>query len=65
MPQEAQPFATFQVEHIIPKQHGRPDEEGNLCLASERCNGFKGQNLTAIDPETGLIERLIHPRLQG
>ncbi len=64
LPQAAQPFVTFHVEHIIAKQHGGSDEPGNLCIACERCNFHKGPNLTSIDPETGKIERLFDPRHQ-
>jgi hypothetical protein len=33
LPQEADPFFRFQVEHIIPKQHGGDDDLSNLALA--------------------------------
>ena len=64
LPQSAQPFATFHVEHIIARQHGGTDEPENLCLACERCNAGKGPNLSGRDPETGNIERLFDPRHQ-
>ncbi len=64
LPQAAQPFVAFHVEHIIARQHGGSDEPGNLCIACERCNFHKGPNLTSIDPETGKIERLFDPRHQ-
>jgi hypothetical protein len=53
---------TLQIEHIVAKQHHGPDNEGNLALACDRCNAFKGTNLTAVDPETGNIVPLFHPR---
>ncbi|SIO35122.1 HNH endonuclease [Singulisphaera sp. GP187] len=64
LPQAAQPFVAFHVEHIIARQHGGGDNPDNLCVACERCNAFKGPNLTGIDPETGSIERLFDPRHQ-
>jgi hypothetical protein len=64
LPQVAQPFITFRVEHVIPKTHGGSEELTNLCLACERCNAFKGPNLTGIDPATGQVERLFNPRSQ-
>jgi hypothetical protein len=64
LPQAAQPFVTFHVEHIIARQHGGSDDPDNLCVACERCNAFKGPNLTGIDPETGNVERLFDPRHQ-
>lgn len=36
LPQAAQPFVTFHVEHIIARQHGGSDDPMNLCLACER-----------------------------
>ena len=42
----------FHVEHIIAKQHGGEDDPSNLCLACDRCNLYKGPNLSSVDPET-------------
>jgi hypothetical protein len=61
IPQEFVAFK-FQIEHIIAKQHGGPDDAANLALACERCNAYKGTNLSAIDPQTGNIVPLFHPR---
>jgi len=33
-----------------------------LALACDRSNAFKGRNLASIDPETGEMIRLFHPR---
>ncbi len=54
---------SFHVEHIVPRQHGGSDSLGNLAYACPRCNRYKGPNLTAIDPHTGRIEELFHPRI--
>jgi hypothetical protein len=62
--QEQEPFYRFHIEHIIPKQHGGGDEEGNLALACHYCNLHKGPNLSGIDAETGIITTLFHPRRQ-
>jgi hypothetical protein len=64
LPQAAQQFVAFHIEHIIAQQHGGSDYPDNLCAACERCNSFKGPNLTGIDPETGSVERLFDPRHQ-
>lgn len=62
---EAQsPVAKLQIEHIVPRKHGGTDESGNLALACIDCNLHKGANLTGIDPETGLVVELFHPRSQ-
>jgi hypothetical protein len=55
-------FATFHVEHIIARQHGGSDDLSNLALACDRCNLHKGPNLAAIDPQTGSVAILFHPR---
>jgi hypothetical protein len=62
--QDDEPFVTYQVEHIIALQHGGSDEEDNLALACSYCNLHKGPNLAGIDPDTGNIEPLFHPRRQ-
>jgi len=53
---------TYHIEHIVAKKHAGSDEESNLALACHRCNLHKGPNLTGIDPLTGEITALFHPR---
>ena len=60
--QNDSPLAVLHIEHIIPKQHGGSDELDNLATACIDCNLHKGPNLTGIDPETGEITPLFHPR---
>jgi 5-methylcytosine-specific restriction endonuclease McrA len=55
----------FHVEHIVPRQHGGSDSLDNLAYACARCNRYKGPNLTAIDPATGRITPLFHPRIHS
>lgn len=52
----------FHVEHIIARQHGGTDDPGNLALACSWCNVIKGPNLASIDPDSGELTRLYHPR---
>ena len=52
----------FHIEHVIPRQHGGGDAADNLALACPDCNLRKGPNLTGIDPATGDVVRLFHPR---
>jgi hypothetical protein len=59
-----EPFITYQIEHVIAVQHGGSDLETNLALACSHCNLHKGPNLSGIDPITGTIEVLFHPRTQ-
>jgi hypothetical protein len=56
------PFYSFHIEHIQPRQHGGSDHQDNLALACYHCNRHKGPNLTGIDPEFGQIVRLFDPR---
>lgn len=65
LPQAAQPFISFHIEHITARQHNGSDEPENLCVACGRCNSHKGPNLTGIDPDTGKIEPLFNPREQA
>jgi len=64
MPQAAAPFIAFHIEHIIARQHLDEDKDDPNCLplACDRCNAFKGPNIASIDPETGEMIRLFHPR---
>jgi hypothetical protein len=49
---------------LSPRSTGRVDSDSNLCLACERCNLFKGSDLTGIDAVTGNVVRLFNPREQ-
>jgi HNH endonuclease len=42
--------------------HGGDDDADNLALACPDCNLRKGPNLTGIDPQSGEVVRLFHPR---
>ncbi len=63
LPQDALPWARFQIEHIRARQHRGNDELENLALACRKCNLHKGPNLASIDPETEQLAPLFHPRL--
>jgi hypothetical protein len=52
----------FQIDHIIARQHGGPTSIENLALACLHCNRFKGPNIAGLDPESGELIRLFHPR---
>ena len=60
--QESTPLIPFHIEHIVPKQHGGTDDPEHLALACDRCNAYKGPNLTSVDPDTGAVVALFHPR---
>jgi len=62
LPQAATRFIRFHVEHIIARQHGGATEPDNLALACGFCNFHKGPNIAALDPESGHLVALFHPR---
>ncbi|MCI0712368.1 MAG: HNH endonuclease [Chloroflexi bacterium] len=57
-------LSTFQIDHIIPLKHGGTDVTDNLCLACLKCNGYKGPNVAALDPETNNATKLFDARQQ-
>lgn len=58
---DAAAFA-FQVDHVIAQKHGGQTVADNLALACFHCNNRKGPNVAGIDPLTGQVVRLFHPR---
>jgi HNH endonuclease len=54
--------APFEIDHIIPRKHHGPTAADNLALSCVYFNAFNGPNITGIDPATGRITRLYHPR---
>lgn len=55
-------FFTHEVDHIYAEKHGGQTSEENLCIACFDCNRHKGSNLCSIDPQTGDIVAIYHPR---
>jgi hypothetical protein len=55
-------LAPHWVDHIVAEKHGGQTEEGNLALSCVLCNQHKGSDLASIDPQTGQITPLFHPR---
>ena len=49
-------------DHIIARQHGGVTTSDNLAFACFDCNRLKGPNVASIDPETGEIVPIMHPR---
>ena len=52
----------FSVEHITPLFSGGSNHLDNLALACQGCNGRKYISIAAIDPITGEVVSLYHPR---
>jgi hypothetical protein len=52
------------IDHIIPRSLGGGDEPDNLAAACYRCNEFKRAKTHDLDPTTGELAPLFHPRQQ-
>lgn len=52
----------FQFDHLIAQSHGGQTNPDNLAFACFHCNNFKGPNLAGVDPDSGEVVRLFHPR---
>ena len=52
----------YQIDHIIAKKHDGETSLDNLALSCLSCNAYKGPNIAGIDPDSGEIVRLFHPR---
>lgn len=51
-------------DHIIAVQHGGQTTLDNLAYACFDCNRIKGSNISSVDPASGQITPLFHPRRQ-
>lgn len=61
---ESLSFAPHEVDHVIAIKHRGRTEAKNLALSCAVCNGFKGSDIASIDPATGKLTPLFHPRRQ-
>jgi hypothetical protein len=59
---EGDTFFTHEVDHIYAEKHDGPTAEWNLCLACADCNRNKGSDICSLDPATGDVVTLFHPR---
>lgn len=56
------PLISLHIEHVIPRKHGGDDNLDNLALACADCNFKKSSDLAGLDPNTGALTPLFHPR---
>jgi hypothetical protein len=61
LPQPASGIA-FQIDHIIARHHKGRTAATNLALACVYCNGYKGPNISGLDPLTGKLTPIFNPR---
>lgn len=59
---EEQDRPSFELEHMVARQHRGKTIAGNLALACFSCNRHKGTNLTGIDPQSKKLTNLFNPR---
>jgi 5-methylcytosine-specific restriction endonuclease McrA len=62
---ESLTFAAHWIDHIIAEKHGGKTEAENLANSCILCNQRKGSDVGSIDPETGNVVALFHPRRQN
>jgi hypothetical protein len=46
---EGRALKSFEIDHVIARQHGGPTTLGNLAYVCPNCNKHKGPNLTGLD----------------
>lgn len=59
---EATALFVHEVDHVVAEKHGGATTEDNLALACAACNLHKGSDIGSIDPVTGELVPLFHPR---
>jgi hypothetical protein len=57
--------SSHQLDHIIAEKHGGITSESNLALSCVICNLRKGSDIATLDPATGQLTSLFHPRIHA
>ncbi|HEX9872242.1 MAG TPA: HNH endonuclease signature motif containing protein [Candidatus Tectomicrobia bacterium] len=52
------------MDHVIAEKHGGQTTLDNLALFCTVCNRRQGSDIGSVDPETGNLVPLFHPRTQ-
>jgi hypothetical protein len=55
-------FVPHWIDHVVAEKHGGKTDAENLANSRVLCNQRKGTDLSSIDPETGQVVTLFHPR---
>lgn len=61
---EEDAFFPHEPDHVVAEKHGGATEASNLALACFDCNRFKGSDIASLDPDTGALAPLFHPRAE-
>ena len=59
---ENRTFAPHETDHIVAEKHGGETTMDNLAYCCTLCNRRKGSDLSSVDPQTGEVVLLFHPR---
>ena len=59
---ESVTLVEHEIDHIIAVKHGGQAIAENLALCCTLCNKHKGSDIASIDPDTGGMQPLFHPR---
>ena len=55
-------YVPFEIDHIIARKHRGRTIASNLSVSCMYCNSYKGPNISGLDPATGKLTALYHPR---
>lgn len=55
-------YFSHEIDHIYAEKHGGETTQINLCLACADCNRYEDSDLCSIDPQSGEVVSLFHPR---
>lgn len=55
-------FFPHEPDHVVADKHGGANDATNLALSCLECNRHKGSDIASIDPDTGALVALFHPR---
>jgi len=61
---EADMYFPHEPDHVIAEKHGGRTTSENLAWSCFYCNRFKGSDLASVDPISGRVVHLFHPRTQ-
>lgn len=59
-----EPTFPHEADHIIALKHAGPTIAENLAYSCFDCNRAKGSDIASLDPDTGVLTPLFHPRTQ-